>query len=180
MNGKIATVRDALVCWMDGLLYMFVGPFSVVYIIPVFLLSLDGSCRESGFGLIGVEYAGLGLMVLGGLVAGWCIWTMLRVGGTPFVATPPRALVSVGLFGYVRNPMMWALLLVILGEALCAGSLLLFVWLAAFSRIGHLIVVSYEEPQLEARYGEAYREYCRRVPRWFPRRRRAKPAGKTP
>ena len=77
-----------------------------------------------------------------------------------------------GIFGYVRNPMMWALLFVLLGEALNFGSYLLLVWLVAWGRIGHLVVVMYEEPQLESRFGEQYREYCSRVPRWFPRHAR--------
>jgi protein-S-isoprenylcysteine O-methyltransferase Ste14 len=32
-------------------------------------------------------------------------------------------------------------------------------------------VVRVEEPELAARFGAAYTEYLRRVPRWVPRRR---------
>jgi protein-S-isoprenylcysteine O-methyltransferase Ste14 len=38
-------------------------------------------------------------------------------------------------------------------------------WLAL-----HTFTVLLEEPQLERRFGETYREYRRRTPRWIPRR----------
>jgi len=34
-----------------------------------------------------------------------------------------------------------------------------------------LFVPLYEERDMERRFGEEYREYCRRVPRWLPRLR---------
>ena len=37
----------------------------------------------------------------------------------------------------------------------------------------HLFVVLYEEPTLEAKFGEAYARYRQTVPRWLPRRPRA-------
>jgi protein-S-isoprenylcysteine O-methyltransferase Ste14 len=64
---------------------------------------------------------------------------------------------------------MWALFIVVLGEALTFGQWILFVWLIAMSRIIYLIVVNYEEPQLERRFGESWVEYCKEVPRWLPR-----------
>ena len=34
----------------------------------------------------------------------------------------------------------------------------------------HLAVVLLEEPQTRRRFGADYDDYCRRVPRWIPRR----------
>jgi len=39
-----------------------------------------------------------------------------------------------------------------------------FCWLAA-----HVFVLSYEEPTPEQKFGDEYREYRQRVPRWIPR-----------
>ena len=36
----------------------------------------------------------------------------------------------------------------------------------------HAFVVSYEEPTLRDTYGAEFDDYCRRVPRWIPRRPR--------
>ena len=33
----------------------------------------------------------------------------------------------------------------------------------------HLFVVFYEEPTLRKKFGAEYEEYCRNVPRWWPR-----------
>ena len=33
----------------------------------------------------------------------------------------------------------------------------------------HLFVLFYEEPTLLAKFGDDYAEYCRNVPRWWPR-----------
>jgi hypothetical protein len=41
---------------------------------------------------------------------------------------------------------------------------------AAFLAIYWIYCVRYEEPGLERRFGEEYRAYRRRVPRWIPRR----------
>jgi protein-S-isoprenylcysteine O-methyltransferase Ste14 len=57
----------------------------------------------------------------------------------------------------------------ILGQFLWYGS----PWLAVYAGVVtvgfHLFVVWYEEPHLIRVFGEPYRKYCRRVPRWFPR-----------
>ena len=51
-----------------------------------------------------------------------------------------------------------------------AGALAVAVF---FVLLAHLFVLFYEEPSLEARFGESYRQYQRTVPRWIPRRRTA-------
>ncbi|MBV9295032.1 MAG: hypothetical protein JO145_05620 [Acidobacteriaceae bacterium] len=33
----------------------------------------------------------------------------------------------------------------------------------------HLFVLFYEEPTLRSKYGKAFEQYCRNVPRWIPR-----------
>jgi protein-S-isoprenylcysteine O-methyltransferase Ste14 len=40
---------------------------------------------------------------------------------------------------------------------------------AALYLVFHLAVVYLEEPGLEKRFGDSYREYRRNVPRWVPR-----------
>jgi len=112
-----------------------------------------------------------GLGLLG--VAAWlgCLDLFSRKGrGTPLPADAPRELVTTGLFGWIRNPIMAAELLVIWGVALnlaTAGALL---YAVAISIVAHLAVVHVEEPELRRRFGASYDDYCRSVPRWLPRR----------
>jgi protein-S-isoprenylcysteine O-methyltransferase Ste14 len=89
--------------------------------------------------------------------------------GTPAPVAPPQRLVITGLYRYVRNPMYVALSLLIFGQALVFGSASLLhygliVWIGFFA-----FVLLYEEPTLRQKFGDEYRQYCARVPRWIPR-----------
>jgi len=90
--------------------------------------------------------------------------------GTPLPLDAPRHLVTSGLFGVVRNPIIAGELMVIWAEVLYLASLGLIVYAVLMSLAGHLLVVYVEEPELRERFGETYEAYCCDVPRWFPRR----------
>ncbi|MCZ6822657.1 MAG: isoprenylcysteine carboxylmethyltransferase family protein [Deltaproteobacteria bacterium] len=90
--------------------------------------------------------------------------------GTPLPLDAPRHLVTSGLFGVVRNPIIAGELMVIWAEVLYLASLGLIVYAVLMSLAGHLLVVYVEEPELRERFGETYEAYSCDVPRWFPRR----------
>ena len=109
---------------------------------------------------------------LGFSVALRCIWDFGWTGrGTPAPVVPPRRLVVVGFYRYVRNPMYlgfaagWIGLWVIFGHA----NPVLIAAVAAVALGVHLFVVLYEEPVLRGKFGADYEEYCRNVRRWWPR-----------
>jgi len=110
--------------------------------------------------------------VLGFAVALRCVWDFGRTGhGTPAPIAPPKRLVVVGFYRYVRNPMYvgfivgWVGLWVVFGRAnLTAITVAVLVILGV-----HLFVRLYEEPTLRRMFGVEYEEYCRNVPRWVPR-----------
>lgn len=155
---------------VDGALYGFIGPFSVLFIIPRFLMNISNTKSLAGFGIVGVKIAGFIIIWLGATLAVWCTILMFLFGkGTPLVTSAPQKILNRNIYAYVRHPMMWSLIFVVLGQALMYGQLILIAWLIALSRILHLIVIHYEEPQLERRFGESWKEYCQKVPRWFPR-----------
>jgi protein-S-isoprenylcysteine O-methyltransferase Ste14 len=155
---------------IDASLYGFIGPFSVLYIIPQFLMKLSGIRTNEGFGIPGVETVGIVLMWLGAALAIYCsVLMLLFAKGTPAVTSAPQKILARNIYAYIRHPMMWSLFIVVSGEILTFGNIILLAWLVAMSRIIYLIVVNYEEPQLERRFGEAWNEYCRKVPRWMPR-----------
>ncbi len=110
--------------------------------------------------------------VLGFAVALRCIWDFGRTGhGTPAPIAPPKRLVVVGFYRYVRNPMYvgfltgWTGLWVVFGRA---STMALEVAVVAVIAVA-LFVRFYEEPALRRLFGAEYEEYCRNVPRWLPR-----------
>lgn len=123
---------------------------------------------------------GLGTAVGGTLfVAGIAVWLLCldvfsrRGRGTPFPLDAPRHLVTSGPFRVIRNPIMAAEIAVIWGEAMYFSSVGIFLYAAVITALGHLMVVYVEEPELRDRFDGQYERYCRQVPRWFPRSRRA-------
>jgi protein-S-isoprenylcysteine O-methyltransferase Ste14 len=105
----------------------------------------------------------------------WSCWEFVFRGrGTPAPIDPPKVLVAEGLYRFVRNPMYLGALLILLGHVLWFQSLRLLMCVAAITAAFHLFVVFYEEPFLRRNFGSSYEDYCKRVPRWIPRVRRAK------
>jgi protein-S-isoprenylcysteine O-methyltransferase Ste14 len=154
----------------DGILYLFIGPFNVLFIIPQFLSEVEKRMGIIPFQIPAGDIAGRYLTWLGAALAIYCTLLMKIQGkGTPLVKEPPKKIMDKNIYGIVRNPMMWSLILVLLGEIIWFGSVLLIIWFFAWLRIGYLIIKDYEEPQLAERFGEEWNQYCKRVPRWIPK-----------
>jgi protein-S-isoprenylcysteine O-methyltransferase Ste14 len=114
---------------------------------------------------------GLTLIVLGLALWVWTVRLFARIGkGTLAPWDPTRRLVVEGPYRRVRNPMITAVLAVLIGEAVLLGSSALLIWCAAFLAINSVYFVLHEEPALERRFGDEYRAYRLSVPRWIPRR----------
>lgn len=110
--------------------------------------------------------------ILGFAVALRCVWDFARTGhGTPAPMAPPKKLVVVGFYQYVRNPMYlgflvgWIGLWIVFGRAnvvAVAVAILIALGVVLFVRL-------YEEPTLRRAFGADYEDYCRNVRRWWPR-----------
>jgi protein-S-isoprenylcysteine O-methyltransferase Ste14 len=87
--------------------------------------------------------------------------------GTLAPWSPPRELVTTGLYRVSRNPMYVAVVLVLLGWAALFRSLPLLVYALAIAVGFHLRVVFGEEPWLAQTHGESWSRYRAQVPRWF-------------
>jgi len=83
-----------------------------------------------------------------------------------------RLLITHGPFAYSRNPMFLAGLMVWLGWALFYGSGVIVIVTVVLWTLSNSFKVPQEEHGLEARFGEAYRDYQTRVPRWIGKIRR--------
>jgi protein-S-isoprenylcysteine O-methyltransferase Ste14 len=91
--------------------------------------------------------------------------------GTPAPVAPTKHLVVGGPYRYVRNAMYLAVGSIIIGQALLFGNYGLLVYAAVFFALAIGFVKLFEEPVLEADYGEEYLAYKEAVPGWRPRLR---------
>jgi protein-S-isoprenylcysteine O-methyltransferase Ste14 len=150
--------------------FVILIPGTVVGYIPIQIL------RNSGQAIIPAWSASSlpawGLFLAGVSVLLRCVWDFFSAGrGTLAPFDPPRLLVVRGLYRYTRNPMYNGVLAAIAGEAWLYRSIALVQYVAMMFVLFHLVVAIYEEPALDAQFGESYRAYRRAVPRWgFTRR----------
>ena len=82
---------------------------------------------------------------------------------------PTKKLVVVGPYRYVRNPMITGVVTILLGESAFFGSVIIASWALFFLTMNHVYFTLSEEPGLVRRFGEDYKHYMQRVPRWIPR-----------
>ena len=96
--------------------------------------------------------------------------TIKTLLGLPEIAPDryPRRLVTDGLYGRLRHPRYVQFLTALVGYALIANYLASYLVVALWVP-GIYVIVLLEERELRAHFGEAYENYCRRVPRFVPR-----------
>ena len=151
-------------------------PFLVALVVPWWLLTTfpttDSRWVEHSSIVSVLRVLGTVVLILGLALFSWCVSLFVRVGqGTLAPWDPTHNLVAVGPYRFVRNPMISAVALLLIGQALLWGSWAVGVWVGVFIVINHVYFVLSEEPGLEARFGESYRLYKANVPRWLPRLR---------
>jgi protein-S-isoprenylcysteine O-methyltransferase Ste14 len=155
-------------------------PFTMAVLVPFWLARRAGltPAPAASAGGLAVQAAGLVLLAAGLALFVASLRRFATEGrGTLAPWDPPRQLVVRGPYRYVRNPMISGVLLVILGEALVLRSRPHLMWACTFFAINAVYIPLLEEPDLEDRFGEFYREYRRHVPRLFPRFRPWRPGG---
>lgn len=132
---------------------------------PVALLAAEALMQQ---GVPRIHPWALPLLAWGYLQYRWIgIFRTRAGGGGPGICVPPDRIVSDGPYRWVRNPMYLGHLIFLAGLALALGS-----WIAAAVFAFHAFWfdrrVKQDEARLAARFGEPYRDYCRRVKRWIP------------
>jgi protein-S-isoprenylcysteine O-methyltransferase Ste14 len=150
---------------LKSLLFLVVAPGVVAGYIPLALLR-NGAQIKTG----GLAYLALPLWFIGGIILLWSFWNFFKEGrGTPAPIDPPKELVAVGFYRYVRNPMYVGIFLTLIGHFLWFGYWYLLIYAFVVFFCFNAFVIMYEEPTLKRNFGAAYEEYLKRVPRWIPR-----------
>lgn len=157
---------------MPGLVrtVMYVAVFAgvVVIFVPVEALQGIGLSRPDELGLL--QFVGIAITLIGLAIALWSVVTFALVGrGTPLPFDPPRHLVRVGPYAFVRNPMAIGVGSVLLGVAVFYRSAAVFAFTMLFMLVIQAMVTLYEEPILRQTFGAEYDTYCSQVKRWVPR-----------
>jgi protein-S-isoprenylcysteine O-methyltransferase Ste14 len=151
---------------LKSLLFLLLVPGLLIGYFPYLISTADTELIALGI----LRYLAFPLLLIGWTAMLWCFWNFLANGkGTPAPIDPPKELVAVGPYRYVRNPMYVAGLIALLGWILWSPSLPLILAPFLFFTAAHLFVTGYEEPTLKKKFGAAYEEYLRRVPRWIPK-----------
>ena len=144
---------------------LFVAFFLVV--LPRRVLSVSG--YKWGGAPAWAELCGFALVISGFALVAWCLVTFAFVGkGTAAPFDPPRKLVVVGPYRFVRNPIYIGAVLAMLGAALVLWTGWLVLYALVVLVATHLLVILYEEPHLRGVFGQPYDDYLRTVHRWIP------------
>jgi protein-S-isoprenylcysteine O-methyltransferase Ste14 len=77
-----------------------------------------------------------------------------------------------GLYAYSRHPMYLSELILLFGWIVFYGNIALVIAFVIWFLFFNYYVMPQEERILEAHFGEAYRDYKKKVPRWFGKTRR--------
>ena len=154
-------------------------PFVVTVVVPRWIMRRYAIAPRLGdnVGELALQALGVALLTLG---VGFFVASLRRFAGegqgTLAPWDPPRNIVVHGPYRYVRNPMISGVILFLCGEAALLLSLPLAAWALTFLAMNAVWIPLVEEPQLERRFGDSYREYCEHVPRVIPRLRPWTPA----
>ena len=146
-----------------ALIAFLILPGTFAGLVPTLVVSSD-RWRGHGFAWGAVP------LVIGAAILFWCVRDFYVAGkGTLAPWDPPKHLVVVGFYRFVRNPMYMGILILLAGWALITGSALLAAYSGLLAVAFHLRAVLYEEPRLKQQFGNPWNTYAASVPRWLPR-----------
>jgi protein-S-isoprenylcysteine O-methyltransferase Ste14 len=150
-------------------LTMVAGISAVIYASRSTLLSMEYGTH---WPLVG---ASAGLMAIGTTIEASCRrWLTPRILiGVPELSTDRRSdrLLQEGIYAKIRHPRYAGAAFGIVAVALFANYFVVYILAILFFPAIYLVSVL-EERELADRFGDAYRAYQRRVPRFVPRRQR--------
>jgi len=109
------------------------------------------------------------LLTVGIVLLLWCVRDFFVSGrGTLAPWDPPKRLVVVGLYRFMRNPMYVAVLTILAGWTVLYTAWLPALYTIVMAVVFHLRVLWHEEPWLRRQFGAEWETYARRTGRWLP------------
>ena len=144
----------------------------LLFQIRKFLMGRDLGTNGSLVAISSIFFAGMTALELQ-------YWKHLSVStliGLPELSPPELRkgkLLREGIYGVVRHPRYLSALVSLVGIALVSNYIGLYILVLLLLPVGHLTMLL-EERELAERFGDAYRQYQRSVPRLIPRFRRTR------
>jgi protein-S-isoprenylcysteine O-methyltransferase Ste14 len=114
---------------------------------------------------------GLAVASAGQVVRGTTIGLEYIVRGGRNHRVYAEALVTGGLFRHLRNPMYVGKLFMVLGAGIAANRWPALLAITSVYAFMYQAITLAEEAYLREKFGAAFDDYCRDVPRWWPRLR---------
>lgn len=106
-------------------------------------------------------------LTLGLLLFIWTLWTFYRHHTTVNPYAAASELCTDGPFRFSRNPIYLGDWFILIGVALLLNTLWPLVFAPLIWAMLRFGVIRHEEAHLEAKFGDAYRSYKKRVRRWL-------------
>jgi protein-S-isoprenylcysteine O-methyltransferase Ste14 len=142
---------------------LFLGALALGCLLTLFLPIGPGLASANGLALtVGLVFAGLGFVL-----AGFSARAFHRAGTNVVPGQPATVLVTYGPYYVTRNPIYIGFVLVYFGLSIILTSVWVLLLLIPVLMILQRGVIEPEEAYLERKFGDAYRRYKARVPRWL-------------
>lgn len=143
--------------------FLFLGALGLGCLLSLVLPIGPRLASPNGLALgVGVTFVAIGLALVVLSIR------RFRLAGTSVVpGEPSTTLVVVGPYRFTRNPIYIGFVLLYFGLAIVLTSLWVLLLLIPVLIVLQRGVVEREETYLERQFGEAYRKYQARVPRWL-------------
>jgi len=143
--------------------FLFLGALMLGSLLTLFFPVGPGLAQPNALGLT----VGLVFVALGFALGGFSARTFQRAGTHLSPGEPATTLVTTGPYRVTRNPIYIGFVVVYFGLSLVLTSVWVLLLLIPALIILQRGVVDREEAYLERKFGDAYRRYKARVPRWL-------------
>jgi protein-S-isoprenylcysteine O-methyltransferase Ste14 len=139
---------------------VIVLPGVMAFLLPLVVIEPVWRREVTVFPALAIVGAGTALLLR-------CVREFYVAGkGTLAPWSPPKHLVVTGPFRWSRNPIYVAMLIVLIGWTVTYWSRALAVYTVVMFVAFHIRTILGEEPRLAREFGDEWRRYVRRVPRW--------------
>jgi len=110
------------------------------------------------------------LLLMGGILCLWSVYSFFKARGSPVPLNPPQKLITNGLYAQIRNPMLLGWIIMLFGVGILLKSIsLIFIFTPLFLLLNILYLKTIEEKEMEKKFGEEYLSYRKSVPMFIPR-----------